>query len=176
MLIGNPNTQPAMAKPELLQDKYFEITDLYDLADELLDTVESEFVVNPEQQLEIVEPLVEQIGDAADVLSEEFITIAEGKHTGSKSKIEGALRKIYVAIDDYKERASKFSSNATDAIRNIADPIVKKIKRQMESIVANFMEMISLSLDRIMHKAQVEELKQRQQHIANMLSQLGQST
>jgi len=64
---------------EEFETKYHEITKLYDYAEELVNTVESELVSNPEMQLEIVEPLINEISDAADVLTQEFILIAESK-------------------------------------------------------------------------------------------------
>lgn len=170
-MAAQPQTQ------EELEQKYYEITELYDLAEELADTVESEFVANPEEQLQLVEPLIEQVGEAADVLTEEYISLAEGKKLrASKNRIEGALRRIYVAIDTYHKKAMDTAQQAGASFMNIADPIVKKIKRQMEAIIGNFMELIDLSLDRIMQKSEIEDLKRRQERIAMMLHQLGQAT
>ena len=58
---------------EELEVKYNEVTSLYDYAEELVATVESQFVQDPNGQLDIVEPLINEIGDATDVLAEEFI-------------------------------------------------------------------------------------------------------
>ena len=159
------------------EQKYYEISELYDLAEELTDTVQSEFCANPEEQLAIVAPLIEQVGDAADVLCEEYIQLLEGKGKrfgGSKSRVEGALRRIYVAIDEYGRRVKQAAQETGHNIVNIADPIVKKLKRHMETVIGNFMELVELSLDRIMQKSEIEELKQRQAKIAMMLHQLGQ--
>lgn len=165
---------------ESLEDKYFEIEALYDLAEELVDTVESDFVADPAAQLNLVEPLANVVGEAADVLSDEFMAYAEAsaqgkKHKGNKNRVEGALRKVFSAIDNYKEAAAAQSEGAYNGLRNIADLIVKKVKRQMEAIVSLFIDFVDLSLDRIMHKTAIEELKQRQEKIAMMLHNLGQS-
>lgn len=172
-----------MAMAELksnLEQHYYEITELYDLAAELIETVDSEFVAKSEQQFAIVEPLVEEIGEATDVLAEEFLLIAEAgtrkKRNLRKSKVEAAMRKIYAAMDEYHQRVTATLTESVTGFRNIADPIVKKIKRQMESIIAAFIEFIDLSFDRIMHKNELDELKQRQEKIANMLHQMGQAT
>lgn len=165
---------------ENLEDKYFEIEALYDLAEELLDTVESDFVADPATQVELVEPLASALGEAADVLCDEFMAYAEAsaegkKHKGSKNAVEGAMRKVFSALDTYKNNAAEVSEGAYNGLRNIADLIVKKIKRQMEAIVSLFIDFVDLSLDRIMHKNAIEELKQRQEKIAMMLHNLGQS-
>ena len=159
-----------MASKEELQEKYYDITELYDLAQELIETVESEFVKQPKAQLKLVEPLAEEVGDAADVLTEEFIALADGKKKfRNKSRIEGALRKVYMAIEAYHQEVSASAGDLKTGFRNIADPIVKKIKRQMEVVIATFLEFVDLSLDRIMHKSEIENLKQRQEKIALML-------
>lgn len=155
-----------------LELKYHEICGLYDLAEEVLNTCESDYISDPETQLNLIEPLVEQVGESADVLTEEFINAASGQ--GNKKKIEAALRKLFVAIDDYQKRVKANATNASQSLINIADPIVEKIKRQVETIVAIFIDFVSLSLDRIMHKSQIEELKQRQEKIALMLHGMSQ--
>jgi uncharacterized protein YhhL (DUF1145 family) len=156
-----------------LELKYHDITELYDLAEELVETVESEFVVDPESQLMLIEPLAETVGESADILSEEFLAMANQQkstnNSRSKTKIESALRKVYVAIDHYRKQVSSAAKNASQALMNIADPIVEKIKRQVEVIVAMMVDFVDISLDRIMQKAYIEELKQRQEKIAVML-------
>lgn len=158
-----------------LEEKYYEITELYDLADELIGTVESEYVSAPEAQYALVEPLVEEVSEATDVLSAELLVIADSKgRVRNKPKIEGALRRVYHAIDAYHKRVEQTASGAAEGFRNIADPVVKKIKRQMEMIIATFIELVDLSLDRIMHKSEIEALKQRQEKIALMLHSVSQ--
>lgn len=160
-----------------LEAKYHDITVMFDYADELVATVESEFVKDQEAQLNIVEPLISELGDATDVLAEEFVLIAESRKskTGqgkvSKSRIEGALRKIYAAVADYQQRVSNAGKRAHGAIQNIADPIVAKVQRQVEKVVALFLEFVHISLQSIMSKAEVDSLKQRDARIALMMHQ-----
>lgn len=160
-----------------LEQRYHEITELYDLAEELVGTVESEFIADPQAQLAIVEPLIEQLGESTDILTEEFITLAENpKKTNktSKSRVEYALRKLYMAVDGYKKRVGASVRKNQDTLLNIADPIVEKLKRHVESVVAMFLEFVELSLDLIMNKAQVEQLKQNQVRVAMHLHQMSQ--
>lgn len=160
---------------EELEAKYNDITSLYDFAEELVSTVESQFVANPEEQLAIVEPLINDIGDAADLLSEEFIMVAEttrGRvNKASKPRIESALRKIYVAINEYQARVNRVSKNAAGSLKNIADPIVAKIQRKVEQIVVAFLEFVQISLYSIMNKAEVEALRVRDTRVAMMMHQ-----
>jgi len=161
---------------EALETKYNDITELYDYAEELVGTVESQFVQNPEEQMAIVEPLINEISEAADVLGEEFIMIAEatkGKAAkASKSRIEASLRKIHAAIHDYNVRVQGTTKRATNALHNIADPIVTKIQRKVEQIIVTFMEFIQISLTNIMNKAEVEALRVRDSRVALMMHQM----
>lgn len=169
-----------MPSMEELEQHYGEITTLYDYAEELVETIESDFVADPEQQLELIEPLVNEVGTAADILTEEYLNLAEAKKHGlptnkaRRSRIEGALRKVYTAINDYRERADQGSKKARQALSNIADPIVNKIQRQVEKVVVAFMEFVQLSLDRIMNKVEFDLLKQREARVALMMHQWAQ--
>jgi len=162
------------ASMEEFETKYQEITKLYDYAEELVSTVESHFVKDPTAQLEIVEPLINEISDATDVLAEEFLFIAESKKyktagKASKAHIEAALRKIFVAVNDYQMRVADTAKKAHGAIANIADVIVKKIQHLAEQIVIIFLEFINLSLHSVMDKPALEALKVRDPRIVALM-------
>ncbi|TAE82586.1 MAG: hypothetical protein EAZ74_00320 [Alphaproteobacteria bacterium] len=161
-------TQETLSELEL---KYHKIAELYDLAEAMVATVEGADVIDPKAQLEVVEPLVEQIGESADVLCEEFIEVAGKKQNGAtrRMKIEGALRRIYIAMDAYADRAKAMSSNYGEGVRNVADAIVEKIKLQVEIIISVLVDYVDLALERIMNKKHMQELKERQEKISLML-------
>jgi hypothetical protein len=155
-----------------LEQNYYDISELYDLAESLADTVDRAHVSKPEDQLALIEPLIEQISDSAEVLTEEYVGIAEGSVKANKTtqkRIQGAMRKIYSAIDAYGQKIGREAGEAINEIRNVADPIVRKIKRQMEIVIGHFMALIDLSLNMIMHHHDVEELKRRHSQIAAMI-------
>jgi len=158
-----------------MEVKYNAVTELYELADELLATVESPFVKDMEAQMDLVEPLVNEIADATDILSEEFIHIAEGRSSGAKkvnkTRVENAFRKIFAAITDYQERVKVTGGKAASGLRNIADPIVAKIQRHVEEVVVLFLEFVNISLSSIMHKQQLEMVRARDPRIAIMMHQ-----
>lgn len=144
------------------EQKHHDITELYALNDELIDSVEQ--AADPEAQFVLLESLIETIGESADLLSDEYIGLCSGvvaSRTVAKSKIETSLRKVYMAIHEFHQRARD--------TKNIAHLIVKKIKRQLEQVIANFVEFLTLSLDRIMQKHDIEELNAHHASIALML-------
>jgi hypothetical protein len=158
-----------------LEEKYDEIMKLYDLADELAATVDSNVVENPEAQLKLVEPIIEQLGGSADELTEEFINAAEGKiKRTTRNRVEASLRKIYNALDEYTMKAHGNAKLASARINNIADSIITKIKEELEKIVIIFLDFMQLSLDRVMHKNEYEELKRRHTEIAFQLHHMSQ--
>lgn len=162
---------------EELEDQYNDITSLYDLAGELVETVDSQFITNQEMQWDIVEPLVSEIGEATDILTEEYITIAEAiKKRGSgnvnKTRIESAFRRIYTTLNEYRQRVRDINKQAHNAIQNIADPIVDKLERAIDHVVAIFFEFVQLSLASIMHKTQLDQLKARETQVALALHKM----
>lgn len=159
-----------------LETHYNDIHALYDLAEELVNTIESKLVSDPSAQLDIVEPLINEIGDAADILTHEFILIAESqKHKtsskASKAQVETGLRKIFNAINDYNNRVRDIGKKAHGAIMNIADPIVQKIQRHVEQLVMVFLEFMQISLQSIMNKAELDQMKSRDARVALMMHQ-----
>ena len=79
------------------------------------------------------------------------------------------MRQIYTALETYQQQVAAVTQQAATGLRNLADPIVEKIKLHVESVIGIFLDFVDLMLDRIMHKQQVEELKKRQEKIAQML-------
>jgi hypothetical protein len=165
---GEPQAAPEIA---VLEMNYHQIAELYDMAENLLSTAEDERILDNEAQLDLVEPLVAQLTESTDVLCEEFIEVAGKKkrNANSRGKIEGALRRIYLAIDNYNEQLGKMANGAAEGIRNIADPVVAKIKNHVEFVITIFVDYIDMSLDRIMTKLHLAELKKRQEKISHML-------
>lgn len=84
---------------------YEAIIGFYDLAEKLVDSVEHPGVKDPVSQLDFVEPIVKQLEEATDILSEEYRNfVATGKKPGflAKKKIEKAIRTINIALLECK--------------------------------------------------------------------------
>jgi len=162
-------------KKEALEKQYREIASLYDMAEELAGTVESEFTKDPETQLALIEPLIAQVADSADVLTQEFITVIEKPvlAKSAKNRVEGALRKIFMALEEYRKQLGLRSKQTAEGLLNIADPIVEKIRKQAEKIILIFMQLMAISLDRIMHKFEIEEFKRANDRLISTLPAFG---
>ena len=164
---------------EELEKYYTEIEYLYDLAEHFISTVEAPGVDDAQMQIALVEPLINEVTDATDVLTEEFIAVArgarnQGGHTASKSRIESAIRRIYTAMNDYKKRSKRVYAKTNSRLREATDRIVGAIQEHIEKVVAIFVEFIQLSLQNIMNKAEMDMLYQRQQKLALQMHTLSQ--
>lgn len=162
------------------KSRYNDIVSLCDCAEELLATVENPAVTDKHAQLDIIEPMVNEIADASDVLAEEFLLIAESKkarstHKFSKKRIESALRRILVAFNEYQESVVRLAKKTNNAAANLAKPIIKKIQLQLDKVIAIFFEFAQISLQSIMNKAELDALKVRDKNITLMLHQFGMS-
>ena len=164
---------------EELENSYQEVTVLYDLAEELVELVEHKEQSNPDAQLALVAPLLDELTDATDVLTEEFILVAKGarykiNHTASKTRIEGAMRRVYVALNQYRSRSKRAANKIGKAMKQLTDDVVNQIHRQTEKIIGIFVDFIQLSLNSIMSKAEMEQIRARETRVAFMLHQMSQ--
>jgi hypothetical protein len=154
-----------------LEQYYLQVESLYDLTATLVDTLESPDVKSIDTQMALVEPLITEITDATDVLTEEFLQVAKGarhnmSHTASKSRIESSLRRIYTALNEYRTRSARAYGQTTSRLREMTDRAVDAIHEQVERVIALFVEFIQLSLQNLMSKADMDLLFQRQQKLA----------
>jgi hypothetical protein len=161
-----------------LEARYNEITQLYDLANELIETVLDKDVADADAQMAAVEPLAAEVLEAADILTEEYIMIAKGVraknlHGMSKAKMEGAIRRIYGAIAAYRVHM-KNTPSLLKNLKNAADAVVNKIQRQVERVIAVVIDFVQLSLASLMGKAELEVLHIREANVALMMHQMSQ--
>lgn len=162
-----------------LEQHYLQVEKLYDLTGELVATLESPALQDSETQIALIEPLITEITDATDVLTEEFIQVAKGArysmaHTASKSRIESALRRVYTSINDYRARSARVYGKTTTQLRELTDKAVDMIQEQVEKVIALFCEFIQLSLQSLMSKTELDILYQRQQKLALQMHALAQ--
>jgi len=84
------------------EDIYGKIISFYDLAEKLIDTVEDNSIRDPLSHLDFIEPIVEQIEKATDLLAKEYRNYAQtGKKPGlfARKRVEKAIIDIYTATE-----------------------------------------------------------------------------
>lgn len=93
-------------KKENHEKTYNSIISFYDLAEKLVDSIEHPDIKDPVSQLDFIEPIVKQIEEATDILSEEYRNfVTTGKKPGflAKKKIEKAIKTINIALIECKK-------------------------------------------------------------------------
>ncbi len=156
------------------EEKFRKIIKLYDVAEELLQTVEQQSEVDPEIQLNLVEPMVEAVEESADALSEEYSCLAEGDSGVTKinkKRVENNLRKIFGAINQYKENVKQQTAQVAASVKKLTDEVVARLRTALEDVVAIFLEAVHISLDLIMQKQEIEEMKKRNLRLATLMHQ-----
>jgi hypothetical protein len=155
---------------------YNDITGLCDTAEELLSTVENPAVKDPQAHLDMIEPLINEIADASDVLAEEFLLVAESKKNRtaskfSKKRIEAALRRITSTISEYQDNTTNIAKKSGNIAVALTTSIIKKIQLQLDKVIGIFLEFCQISLQSIMSKAELDALRSRDARIALMMHQ-----
>ena len=153
-------------------DQYGKLIALYDTAEKLVEAVRYDDLEHAVRALNAVEPLVEDVESAADTLTEQFCDLAEGGWDGrklKKNKVETALRRIFAGIQKYSDQ----SDELFEVIRARVSAVVKELRELTEEIVAIFLVYVRLSVEKIMHKNDIDDMKRRKQYIALMLHEAG---
>lgn len=158
------------------KESYDSIAVLCDYAEDLLSTVENPIISDKNEHLELIEPLINEIADSSDILSEEFLLIAESKRSrstnrASKKRIESTLRRIFNAISEYHQNLKSLSHQTKNVTVKVTAPIIEKIQKQLDTVLAVFFEFIQISLQSIMNKAELDALRARDSRIALMMHQ-----
>ncbi len=172
LFAAHDNTETVMGMPtnrEAQEAQYHGIVALFDDCDALADSIEATDAAggDAEAQLILLAPLMSDVSAEADVLTEEYITLAEiyraepqgnpAKVKHAKAKIEASLRKIYLALDQYRLRVRQSAKSAA----HTADALVAKLQEHVEQVVLTFVSILNIALSRIMQNAQAEAFKAR---------------
>lgn len=89
-----------VSRTEQEEKIYSELVALYDYAENLLDIVEKH-AQDVDADLDIVEPLIEQLTESADILTEayrHFVETGQQPDEAQKQAIENAMERLYVAM------------------------------------------------------------------------------
>ncbi len=156
--MGIPSTR------EEQEIQYGAIVALFDHCDALADSLHEVDAAgeDADAQLLILAPLMSDVSAEADVLTEEYINIAEAQNNPAKlkiakTKVEASLRKVYLALDQYRLRVRQSARVAAHA----ADALVAKLQEQVEEIVLVFASIIDLTINRLMQATQFDSFKLR---------------
>lgn len=98
-----------MEEKDEYDEVYGKIIALYDFAQKILDTAQDSSVKDKEKHVAAIAPLVQQIEESAETLTREFCRLYErdlNADSVMKARVDSALSKIVVAIEECKRRAA----------------------------------------------------------------------
>ncbi|MCD6035805.1 MAG: hypothetical protein K0R63_1546 [Rickettsiales bacterium] len=127
------------------------IMELYDFAEQLVDTVEHPDIDNPDHQLTVIEPLIEAIEETANVLSEEYREyVKTGKKPGllKKRRIENAMRTLYLAITKSKENTVEQLEHTSGVIAQLGHAwgrVTDSLQKHLEKVFSLMEQGLSIS-------------------------------
>jgi|GEM_PF-6627235 len=136
------------------EETYNSILGFYDLAEQLIDSVQHPDIQDKVSYLDFVEPIVEQLEGATDILSEEYRNfVATGKKPGflTKIKIEKALNNIVTTLTNCKKNLEdKVKSLSMAIFSELQQLITASEKKLIEEVVPAFVQMdIQMKLNSI---------------------------
>jgi|GEM_PF-984876 len=156
------------------KEQYDTITVLYDVVDELTDGLEGLPLNVQGAVLDSAEPFLGELTNSTEVLADEYITISKepASKKSSKGKIEKALRKIFMALEAFQQQMMELGNGVLSLLSTTIDPVLVKLKKQTEKILLIFMQMLEISLDRIIRKHEVDEFRRNNREFINNLPQV----
>jgi hypothetical protein len=133
------NTLPPLSPDQ--QQVHDALMELYDLAEELVETVDNPMVQDPEAQLSLIEPLIESIEETAGILHEEYTYyLHSGKKPGilNRKRMENAMRTLFLAIKKGKERIQllkeKEEEGTLQSIFHGVTKVMDKLSEHLEKV------------------------------------------
>ncbi len=123
-------------------DFHDEILRYFDLADDVITAIENQQQVHVELQLTLIEPVVRQVQESADELSEAYLDFVENDEKVNKKitkRVESSVRNIFEAIVQFLEEVDKIP----DELGNEQEQhMVKKAKYKQGKVLEKLLQQI----------------------------------
>lgn len=148
------------------------IEELYDIADNLMLTLEDARATQQETQIEIIEPLVEEVVAAADELSQQFCEYAESKNkeeAKSKFKFKPVFARIFKAVDECLGKINLTSAEVAENITTVVMPAVDKLLNHSEKLFGRLSAIIERSKNAVKKREEFYKMVVRESHLARLL-------
>jgi len=127
------------------EETYNNILGFYDLAEQIIDSVQHPDIQDKVSYLDVVEPIVQQLEGATDILSEEYRNfVATGKKPGflMKIKTEKALNSIFTTLTNCKKTLEdKVKSISMAIYSELQQLITASEKKLIEEVLPAFAQM-----------------------------------
>jgi len=154
---------------------YRDIIALYDLAEALMATVEDDRAIYKNEQADILEPLADDVLDAADQLSEQFCEFADAqdkKESARKFKLRNPFKKIFSSVNECLEAVYGSPAEIAENITTVLMPAVEGLVKHTEKLFGKLKLIIEKARDLVKNRKEFVAMISREAHIANLYQQM----
>jgi hypothetical protein len=163
---------PASSNREAYDDAHGAVVMLYDLADALTDSASDARARFPEEQMEMIAPLVETIIDTADTLSQQFCDYTAAGATeeaAKKMKIRPVFQGLFKAVDACLERLHHTSAEVAENITAVVMPAVEALVSHTEKLFTKLTTLVERTRDHLKKKTEFHAMIAREAFLASMM-------
>lgn len=153
---------------------YRDIVELYDIAEEMAGTVEDHRALHQQEQMDILEPLVEEVISAADALSQQFCEYAEAsdkEKAAKKFKIRPVFQRVFKAVDECLSKLNGASAEVAENVTIVVLPAVERLMRHAERVFGRVLSIVERARDTVKKRKEFYEMVVRESHLAQMMQQ-----
>lgn len=147
------------------------IEKLYDLADQLMMTLEDARAMHQDAQIDIIEPLVEEVVSAADQLSEQFCEYADSKdkkEAAGKFGFRPVFVRIFKAVDECLNKVNQTSAEVAENITTVIMPTVDGLLKHTEKLFGRLIHIVERTRDAVKKREEFYKMVVRESHIAQL--------
>lgn len=131
------------------KDIYDEIVRLYDFTEEIINAIEDHFnddVTAAHFEIEAATPLIEELQNCADVMTQTYVDFVENNQKAKKSQIfavESAIRKVFTKAWELIDVIKGLPENVQDRIQDVKDGLLTAAKKVKEGILPTIEELVT---------------------------------
>jgi methyl-accepting chemotaxis protein len=161
--------------PAEYEEAYQDILVIYDIAEELSQTLHDARATHQADQVELVEPLVNDLLDAADDLSQqfcEFAGAADKKQAAKQFSMRDAFKKIFRSVNNAMESIQEIGGEVAENITTVMLPTLEKLVRHTERLFSRLVVLVEHSKDIVQRKRrEFHEMINVEAHVATLMRQ-----
>lgn len=145
-------------------EAYQEILVIYDIAEELADTPNHPLARFQDEQVAVVEPLVDEVLDAADDLSQGFCEFVQQPDKGKAANafnMRGAFQRMFKAVNRTISQIQEVGGEVGENLTATVVPSLEKLVRHTEKVFSRLVVLVSVTK---------ETLTKKREEFARMMS------
>jgi hypothetical protein len=154
-------------------EAYQEILVIYDIAEELADTPNHPLARFQDEQVAIIEPLVDEVLDAADELSQgfcEFVQQSDKAKAASTFNMRGAFKRMFKAVNHTITQIQEAGGEIAENLTATVVPTLEKLVRHTEKVFSRLVVLVSVTKETLTKKREeFARMMNVEAHVATLM-------